>query len=60
MPMNNPTATVLGRPANLRSAMRPVDPDRWVRHLGRIAASYPLARPGITAESPKPLRADPN
>jgi hypothetical protein len=47
MAMNNATTPVLGRPANQRSAIRPADPDRWVRHLGRIAASYQLARPGV-------------
>jgi hypothetical protein len=58
MPLNNATAPMLGRPANQRSAMRPAEPDRWARHLGRIAASYPLARPGITAGSPKLPRAE--
>jgi hypothetical protein len=60
MPMNNAPAHELSRPANLRSAWRPADPDRWTRHLGRIAASYPLARPGITAGSPKLPRGKPN
>lgn len=56
MPMNNATAPLLGRTANPRSAKQPAEPDRWARHLGRIAASYPLARPGITAGSPKQVR----
>jgi hypothetical protein len=60
MAMNNATAPELGRPANRRSAIRPADPGRWVRHLGRIAASFPLARPGVTTGSPKPLRAEPS
>jgi hypothetical protein len=58
MPMTNATAPLLGRPADPRSAKRPADPERWARHLGRIAASYPLARPGITAGMSKPLLAD--
>jgi hypothetical protein len=60
MAMNNATAPLLGRPASQRSAMRPTEPGRWARHLGRIAATYPLARPGITAGNPKPLRAERN
>jgi hypothetical protein len=54
MAMNNPAASLVGRAASQRSAMRPAEPNRWARHLGHIAASYPLARPGITAGSPIP------
>jgi hypothetical protein len=55
--MANRSATPkLSRPANQRSVLRPADPNRWGRHLGRIAACYPLARPGITCPSQEVTR----
>jgi hypothetical protein len=49
MLINNHRAPLLVASADQPSAMRSTQPNRWARHLRQIAASFPLARPGVTA-----------